>query len=106
MARPAVVIAAAGAVSPIGLSLAETAASARARVVRLREIEWRDRRFEPFIVGVVPDDGLPDLAAEFAELHLQYREARMLRIAQVALSESLSALPADAGAGGASARAA
>lgn len=96
MAEPVVVVAAAGAVSPVGLSLAETAASARARVARLREIEWRDRRFEPFIVGVVPDEGLPDLVVELAESHLQYREARMLRIAQVALGETLAALPADA----------
>ena len=89
---PSLVIASAGVVSPIGLSLAETAASARARVARIREIEWRDRRFEPFIVGTVPDDGLPDLAAELADLPLQYREARMLRLAHVALEEALAPL--------------
>lgn len=86
------VIASAGVVTPIGLSLAETAASARARVARIREIEWRDRRFEPFIVGTVPDDGLPELAAGLAELPLQYREARMLRLAHVALEEALAPL--------------
>ena len=86
------VIASAGVVTPIGLSLAETAASARARVARIREIEWRDRRFEPFIVGTVPDDGLPDLAEGLAELPLQYREARMLRLAHVALEEALAPL--------------
>ena len=95
MAESAVVVAAAGAVSPVGLSLGEIAASARARVARLREIQWRDRRFEPFIVGIVPDEGLPDLAAELVESHLQHREARMLRIAQVALGEALSNFPAD-----------
>ena len=89
---PELVIASAGVVTPIGLSLAETAASARARVARIREIEWRDRRFEPFIVGTVPDDGLPDLAAGLAELPLQYREARMLRLAHVALEEALAPL--------------
>jgi hypothetical protein len=72
----AIAIVAAGCITPIGLSLAETAAAARARVARLQEIEWRDRRFEPFIVGVVPDDGLPELAPELAEAPLQYREAR------------------------------
>ena len=86
------VIASAGVVTPIGLSLPETAASARARVARLREIDWRDRRFEPFIVGAVPDDGLPDLAEGLAELALQYREARMLRLAHVALEEALAPL--------------
>ncbi len=78
-----------GAVSPIGLSLAETAASARARLARLREIEWRDRRFQPFIVGAVPDEGLPELDPELSGQYLQYREARMLRLAHVALEEAL-----------------
>jgi 3-oxoacyl-[acyl-carrier-protein] synthase I len=91
-----VVIANAGVITPIGLSLAETAASARARVARIREIEWRDRRFEPFIVGTVPDDGLPALAPELAELPLQYREARMLRMAHVAIEEVLTPLQGNA----------
>lgn len=85
-----IVIASAGLVSPIGLSLPETAASARARVARLREIPWLDRRFEPFIVGRVPDDGLPELAEALAPLPLQAREARMLRLAHAALEEALA----------------
>lgn len=88
-----IVIVSAGLITPIGLSLAETAASARARVARLREIEWRDRRFEPFIVGSVPDDGLPELAKPLANAPLQYREARMLRLAHAALEEALAPLP-------------
>ena len=92
MSAADIVIASAGVVTPIGLSLAETAASARARVARIREIEWRDRRFEPFIVGTVPDDGLPELADSLAALPLQYRESRMLRMAHVALEEALAPL--------------
>ena len=80
MNQPDIVIVNAGMVTPIGLSLAETAASARARVARLREIDWRDRRSEPFVVGTVPDDGLPDLAADLSKLPLQCREVRMLRL--------------------------
>lgn len=90
MARPDIVIASAGLVSPVGLSLKETAASARARLARLRESDWRDQRFEPFIVGTVPDDGLPELAAPLAELPLQSREARLLRLAHAALEEALA----------------
>lgn len=97
MAANDIVIASAGLVTPIGLSLAETAAAARARVARLHEIEWMDRRFQPFIVGTVPDDGLPELAAPLADLPLQYREARMLRLAQVALEEALAPLQGRAG---------
>jgi 3-oxoacyl-[acyl-carrier-protein] synthase-1 len=94
MGAPEVVIASAGVISPIGLSLAETAAAARSRVARVREIEWRDRRFEPFIVGTVPDDGLPELADALKPLQLQYREARMLRLAHAALEEALAPLEA------------
>jgi len=97
MNSPDVVIASAGVVTPIGLSLAETAASARARVARIREIEWRDRRLEPFVVGSVPDDGLPELAAALAHEPLQYRESRMLRLAHVALEEALAPLAGKAG---------
>ncbi|MEQ1685566.1 MAG: beta-ketoacyl synthase N-terminal-like domain-containing protein [Burkholderiaceae bacterium] len=97
MSAPGIVIASAGVVTPVGLSLAETAASARARVARIREIEWRDRRFEPFVVGSVPDDGLPELAAGLNELPLQYREGRMLRLAHVALEEALAPLAGKAG---------
>ncbi len=86
-ATQALCIVAAGVCTPVGLSLAETAASARARVARLREITWMDRRFEPFIVGSVPDAGLPPLAEALDKLPLQYRAARMLRMAQVALED-------------------
>lgn len=89
MAAPNIVIASAGLVTPVGLSLRETAASARARVARLREIDWRDRRFEPFIVGTVPDEGLPALAAPLAGQPLQTRESRMLRLAHAALEEAV-----------------
>lgn len=93
----AVVIAGAGCVTPIGLSLPETAAAARARVARLQEIDWLDRRFQPFIAGVVPEGGLPELDPALAENPMQSREARMLRLAHAALAEALAALPGSAG---------
>jgi 3-oxoacyl-[acyl-carrier-protein] synthase-1 len=97
--KPPIAIVSAGAVTAVGLTLAETAASARARVARLREIAWRDRRFEPFIVGGVPEAGLPPLAAALATRGLQSREARMLRLAQVALEDALGPSEAVAGLG-------
>jgi 3-oxoacyl-[acyl-carrier-protein] synthase I len=86
------VIAAVGLVSAVGLSAAETAACARARVARLQESEVRDREFEPIIVGAVPDEGLPELAAGLAERKLAPREARMLQLAHAALEEALAPL--------------
>ena len=90
MAAQPVSIVSAGVCTPVGLSLAEAAASARGRVARLREIAWMDRRFEPFIVGSVPEAGLPPLAESRDQQPLQYREARMLRLAQVALEDLFS----------------
>jgi 3-oxoacyl-[acyl-carrier-protein] synthase-1 len=93
MAAPDLVIASAGVITPIGLSLAETAASARARVARIAEIECLDRRQEPFLAGTVPDDGLPALAESLRTARLQPREARMLRLAHAAVEEALAPLP-------------
>lgn len=90
-----VVIAAAGLVSPVGLSLAESAAAARARLARFHEIDWCDRRLEPFIVAQVPDDGLPPLAEALAAKPVQAREVRMLRLAHAALADLFSTLPPD-----------
>jgi len=87
-----IAIVGASAITAVGLSLAETAASARARVARLREIDWMDRRFEPFIVGRVPDDGLPPLDDALATRGLTTREARLLRLAHVALEEALDGI--------------
>lgn len=87
-------VVAVGLVTPVGLSCAETAASARARVARLQAVEWVDRHFDPFIVGRVPDAGLAPLDPELMALELSRREQRMLQLGHVALDEALSALPA------------
>jgi 3-oxoacyl-[acyl-carrier-protein] synthase I len=91
-----VVVLSAGAITPNGLTLAETAAAARSRTANLREIEWRDRRFDPFVVGSVPDDGLPELAEGLQGQACQERVARMLRLAHVALAEAMAHVPEDA----------
>lgn len=88
-----IVIAAAGLVSPVGLSLGESAAAARARLACFHEIDWCDRRLEPFIVAQVPDDGLPSLAEGLVAQPIQAREARMLRLAHAGLADLFSTLP-------------
>ena len=92
MADQDIVIASGGLISPIGLSLPEAAASARARVARIRESELSDSRHEAYLVGRVPDDALPPLVPALADLPLQARESRMLRMAHAALEEALSPL--------------
>lgn len=87
-----IVIVSAGIVTPVGLSLGESAASARARIARLREIAWVDRQREPFVVGSVPDAGLPELSSALVGKPLRVRETRMLRMAHAALEEALEPL--------------
>ena len=88
-----VVVVGAGMITAVGLSAAETAASVRSGTARFAETSIHDKRFEPFVLAEVPEDGLPDLADELAKEGLTAREARMLRLAAAALGECLKSLP-------------
>ena len=85
-------ICAAGCITPIGASLAETAASARARLANLRDGPWQDRQGEPHVVGRVPDGVLPGLAEALQAAPISRREAQLLRMGHAALAEVLEAL--------------
>ena len=86
-------ICAAGCITPIGASLAETAASARARLANLRDGPWQNRQGEPHVVGRVPDGVLPGLAEALQAAPISRREAQLLRMGHAALAEVLEALP-------------
>jgi len=88
-----VVVVGVGMITAVGLSAAETAASVRAATARFSETALLDRRFEPFTLAEVPEDGLPPLADGLANAGLTAREARMLRLGTQALGECLKALP-------------
>src|SRR2546422_2057144 len=88
-----VVVVGAGMVTAVGLSAVETAASVRSGTARFAETSILDKQFEPFVLAEVPEDGLPDLAEELAKEGLTAREARMIRLATVALGECLKSLP-------------
>jgi len=81
-------------ITAVGLSAPETAASVRSGTARFEETSMLDKRFEPFVLAQVPEDGLPDLAEGLEKEGLTAREARMIRLATVALTECLKALPA------------
>src|ERR671918_350891 len=89
-----VVVVGVGMISAVGLSAAETAASVRAGTARFTETSILDHRFEPFVLGEVPEDGLPELADGLGAAGLTAREARMLRLATPALKECVKTLPA------------
>src|SRR6266571_1153002 len=88
-----VVIVGAGMVTAVGLSAAETAASVRSGTARFAESSILDKQFEPFVLAEVPEEGLPELSEEVARAALTAREARMIRLATVALAGCLKSLP-------------
>jgi 3-oxoacyl-[acyl-carrier-protein] synthase I len=87
-----------GMTTAVGLSPAETSASVRANVMRMTGISWQDDHFEPFVVGEVPEEGLPELAPEIGQdLSLTQREARLLRLGAMPVLQALKALPPSTG---------
>lgn len=92
-----VAIVSTGMTTSVGLSAAETAASVRAGTARFAEVEWRDRRFQPFTIAEVLDDGLPELAESLAGQGLTYREMRLLRLGGKALNDCIQSLAPQVG---------
>jgi|SRR5439155_17333174 len=88
-----VVLVGAGMITAVGLSTTETAASVRAGTARFAESSILDKRFEPFVLAEVPEDGLPELTEEVAKAPLTAREVRMIRLATLALAGCLKSLP-------------
>lgn len=101
MASDSVVVVGIGMMTAVGLSTAETAASVRSGTMLFSETSLRDHRFEPFTLAEVIEDGLPELVQEVANAPgLTSREARMLRLATMPLTECLPPLKAEAAAPG------
>jgi 3-oxoacyl-[acyl-carrier-protein] synthase-1 len=61
--------------------------------MRFVESTIMDKRFDPFVLAEVPDDGLPDLHADLETTGLTSRERRLLQLGTVALAECLAAFP-------------
>ena len=90
--RPVVVVGV-GMMTAVGLTAPETAASVRASMMQFSETSIRDHRFEPFVLAVVPDEGLPELHERLVNtIGLTSREMRLLRLAHLPLVESLGPL--------------
>jgi 3-oxoacyl-[acyl-carrier-protein] synthase-1 len=96
MASSSVAVVGLGMISAVGLSAPEVAASVRAGSMRLTETPIMDKRFQPMTLAEVPENGLPALNESLKGVGLTSREARMVRLAEVALKECLSSLPAGA----------
>lgn len=77
-----------GMITAVGLGAAETARAVRAGIVGFGETPFRDQRDEPIVMGIVPDEHLPELSDEVQDRYtFGEREARMLALAGAALAE-------------------
>ncbi|MDF1546095.1 MAG: hypothetical protein P1R58_13460, partial [bacterium] len=80
-----------GLFTPLGTDSDQTAASIAAGLSAFEESPIMDRAFQPFILGSLPQDCLPELHASLAETPgLTYRETRLIRLAAPAIQETLS----------------
>jgi 3-oxoacyl-[acyl-carrier-protein] synthase-1 len=94
MASTPIAVAGIGMISSVGLSAPEVGASARAGTMRFTQTSIMDRRYQPVTLAEVPEEGLPPLDEKLEGVGLTGREARLVRLAEVALTECLSTLPA------------
>jgi len=79
-----------GMVTPVGLCTAQTAASVRTGIGRLRESQLSDNAGDPLVMGLADDEQLPPLAEALEHRHLSVRQVRVLRLAGTALTEVLA----------------
>jgi len=85
-------------VTPVGLSTEQTAASIRAGISRLREIEgvaWCGTDGEPYRGGFLPDDALEPLHRKTHGLTEHTLPSRLIQIAARALRETIDAIGED-----------
>jgi 3-oxoacyl-[acyl-carrier-protein] synthase-1 len=83
-----------GMVTAVGMSAKQTAASARAGLSRFSETSIHNKRFEPVVMALLPDETLPALSPKLGEVvGLTSRQMRMLRLATPALQEAVENVP-------------
>ena len=79
-----------GMVTPVGLDAEQTAASVRAGTARKMESSIMDERFEPIVLGYLPNEVLPPLESALEErVGLTSLQRRLLRLASPALQETV-----------------
>lgn len=82
-----------GMVTAVGIGAKQTAASVRAGIARMSATSVYDKRFQPFTMGLVPDEALPPLVPSLEEVvGLTSRQMRMLRLGAAALQEVLKGM--------------
>jgi len=95
MAEPRAAVLRTGLVTPVGLGSAQSSLAIRAGVPGFGETAVYDRHFQPFVMALFPDEELPELDDSLADARpgLTARQSRMLRLAALALEETLDGVP-------------
>ncbi len=94
MAKTGAAIVGMGMITSVGLTALQTAASVRAGITRFAETSIYDKRFQPFVMSILPDDVLPPLSPDLEKVTgLTSRQIRMLRLAAPALQEAVAGVP-------------
>jgi len=84
-----------GMITPVGLGSAQTCVALACGVPAFEETPIHDRRFQPRVMALLPDEELPELdAAVIGAAELGARQQRMLRLAAPALQEVLDGVDA------------
>lgn len=91
---PKLYIAGMGMITPVGFDTASTAAAVRAGVSGYAETDYYDDEFNKIKMATVPDDALENCLEEgLLQGDLTARQARMLQLAKLALTEVMPKLP-------------
>jgi len=87
---PVAVVAAAGAATSIGLSAAEITGNIEAGRACVKMVCALNRRYDEFVLGVVPDSAIEPLPPEIRGTYFTTRKERMLNLARHALEDCLA----------------
>jgi 3-oxoacyl-[acyl-carrier-protein] synthase I len=94
MAELKAAIVSVGMATAVGLNAKQTASSVRAGLSRFSETSIHNKRFEPVVMALLPDESLPALSPKLDEVvGLTSRQLRMLRLATPALQEAVETVP-------------
>jgi len=92
--KPKVYVAGVGMITAVGADAEMTAAAVKAGVCAYQETEYFDKAFNKIKMALVPDEMLADcLDEELLRGDLTSKQARMLQLAKIALSELVSGIP-------------
>jgi 3-oxoacyl-[acyl-carrier-protein] synthase-1 len=81
-----------GMITPVGIGVAQTAASVQAGLSRHQETSFVDRRLDQIVAAHLPEDALPPLLPKLGALPLSPLRRRLLRLATIPLQAAMEGI--------------